>query len=67
VIFAVDESGIWGGVSWWVYRRNWDVKAGFRVVLVNIVGVIGGAFPWSKNGRPSIFLCVEWEIVKPYG
>jgi len=64
VVFAVYEGRIRAGVSRRVYRRNWDVRVGFWVVLVNIVGVIGGALPWSENGIPSIILWVEWEVAK---
>jgi len=52
------------GVSWRVYGSGRDDKVAFRVVFVNIVGVIGGALPWSKNGIPSILFWVEWEIAK---
>ena len=52
------------GVSWRVHESGRDVRVDFRVVLVNIVGVIGGALPWSTNGIPFILFWVEWEIAK---
>ena len=61
---AVCEGGIRGGISFRAYQRNWDVEVGFRVVLVGVVGVIGGAHPWPKKGIPAILFWVEWEIAK---
>jgi len=52
------------GVSGRVHGSGRDVRVGFGVVLVNIVGFFGGAIPWSENGIPPILFWVEWEIAK---
>ena len=64
MVFAVYESGIWAGASWRIYGSKRNPVVGFWVVFVNIVGVFGGAIPWSENGIPRILLWVEWEIAK---
>ena len=66
MVFAEYEGGIWAGVSLRIYGSKRNPEVGFGVIFVNIVGVFGGAIPWSENGIPAILLWVEWEIAKSY-